>query len=520
MPPITWRNIGATVTPGSARSMTAGTTGVQSALASLGDIIKQQQEMAVANAGVQREANTQNYLDQVASADLAQLQDPDFVAGLAGQRDALGMRLDRAATRDAILNRRQTLQKDAAAQQVFQDQQAEVDQRGVVDELRTLAAQGRGRDVDAILAERQLINEGEIRKELAGVQDNLMQRQYRAAGEQRAQAAADRAAESHQLSMTAGRENLAYQREVRQDAARERNDNKLADSAVLEITSQYRESRDTANALLRDIGKEQGLPTDETGMPDVTQMDADQEATYREAVQSSGLSANLSATNEKQALVKALTDSGASPAAIQRGVKQLEIMQGMDSLAPEDAAKAENQMAAVNAELSRVQKQLTKNYETEVARNPFVEPSKTPLEDVTKTVEKLGKNGMPESERRLVADTLIEWSTNGMTTDGGRKIVVPSQLIAAAAASTDADSWLRNDAKSYLKNLQDLLGNKGMEQMAQDADTVRDSFLKEMSKLENDKLVNNYKVINSAKAKKGVSINPNDTVDRLLKRNF
>ncbi|WQZ52372.1 lytic tail fiber protein [Pseudomonas phage Ka3] len=520
MPPITWRNIGTTVSPGSARSLTAGTTGVQSALASLGDIIKQQQEMAVANAGVQREANTQNYLDQVASADLSQLQDPDFVAGLAGQRDAMGMRLDRAATRDAILNRRQALQKDTVAQQAFADQQAEVDQRGIVDELRTLAAQGRGRDVDAILAERQLINEGEIRKELAGVQDNLMQRQYREAGEQRAQAAADRAAEAHQLSMTAGRENLAYQRDLRQDAARERNDNKLADSAVMEITNQFRESRETANALLRDIGKEQGLPTDDTGLPDVSRMDPDQEASYREAVQSSGLSANLSATNEKQALVKTLRESGASPSAIQRATKQLDIMQGMDALAPEDAVKAENQVTAVNAELDRIQKQMTRNYETEVARNPFIEPSKTPLEDVTKTVEKLGKAGMPESERRLVADTLVEWSTNGMTIDGGQKIVVPSQLIAAAAASTDADSWIRNDAKSYLKNLQSLLGNKGMEQMAKDADSVRSDFLKEMTKLENDKLGNAYRVINSAKAKKGVSINPNDTVDRLLKRNF
>ncbi|WP_217478331.1 hypothetical protein, partial [Staphylococcus aureus] len=96
---------------------------------------------------------------------------------------------DRAATRDAITKQISAQQNQAATTQKFDDMQAEVGQRGIVDQLRTLAAEGRAGEVNQILAEQQLINEGEIRKELTGVQDAIQNRQYRAAGEQRAQAA-------------------------------------------------------------------------------------------------------------------------------------------------------------------------------------------------------------------------------------------------------------------------------------------------------------------------------------------
>lgn len=513
---ITWRNIGATVSPGSASSMSAGTTGVQQALGALGDIISRQQEMNVNNARLQREANTQSYLDQVAASTLEQLSNADYRSGLEAQRDAMGMNLDRAATRDAITKQIAAQQNQAAATQKFDDMQAEVGQRGVVDQLRTLAAEGRTGEVNQILAEQQLINEGEIRKELSGVQDAIANRQYRAAGEQRAQAAANRAAEAHALSMTAGRENLAFTREQRDELRRDRDEAKLVSGTIATTFQDYDESRQAQNEMMRIVGRETGMPTDESGMPDLSRASQDQLDTFRDALERSGVQPNTSATERRNAALQSLVDAGVSSKGIAQAKQEMELRESLEGMAPQDRAKVEATIGAANGELDTLQRTLTEDYEREAARNPFVEPDKDPLGGVNKIMEKAVKSGFGwEGDRQDLNNMLVDFATNGIKLPDGRTAVVPTKLMEQAFNTTN--TWLFKNAGDVEKRLIELMTTDGMTEMREDAPTIRENFLKKVSEINNQKRSNAVKVTRSAEREKGVTIDPNDELNFVLR---
>lgn len=513
---ITWRNIGATVSPGSASSMSAGTTGVQQALGALGDIISRQQEMNVNNAKLQREANTQSYLDQVAASTLEQLSNADYRSGLEAQRDAMGMNLDRAATRDAITKQISAQQNQAAATQKFDDMQAEVGQRGIVDQLRTLAAEGRAGEVNQILAEQQLINEGEIRKELTGVQDAIQNRQYRAAGEQRAQAAANRAAEAHSLSMAAGRENLAFTREQRDELRRDRDEAKLVSGTIATTFQDYDESRQAQSEIMRIVGKEVGMPTDDQGMPDMSRASQDQLDAFSNALNEAGVQANTSATERRNAALKSLVDAGVSSKGIAQAKQEMELRESLEGLAPQDRVKVEATIGAVNAELDTLQRTATEDYEREVARNPFVEPDKDPLGSVNKIVDKAVKSGFGwEGDRQDLNNMLVDFATNGIKLPDGRTAVVPSKLLEQAFNTTN--TWLFKNAGDVEKRIIELMTTDGMTQMREDAPTIRENFLKTVSDIANQKRSNAVKVTRSAEREKGVTMDPTDDLTFALR---
>lgn len=515
--PITWRNVGSTVSP-NVSSLTAGTTGLQQALGTIGKLIEQQQKIGLSNYEATKNNNTQNYLDQVANASVDQLSNPEFVAQLEAQRAQQGAAIDRNATRNAVLEQRGIAQDATIKQQQFADKQAEVDQRGIVDQLRTLAATGNNQAVDQILAEQQLINEGDIRKELASVYDNLQQREYRAAGEQRANEAADRAAESHALSMTAGRENLEWARETRADVRKERQDSKLGASIVEEVVNSYDSSRQATNELMRGVASELGLPTGEDGLPDQSKMDQGQIQAYTSALKESGAQANLSATEERQEVLRQLKNAGLTPAAEKQAISQWEVQRNLNSLAPEDKAKAEAAVLAANAGVDRIIENVTKDYQRESGRNPFIEPSMTPLEDVKKIMSGLHKEGFGSgSNRRSLENSFVEWTTNGIQLKDGSTRVVPTSLLELAVNSANRGFiW---DSPSDIENrVIDLMSEESMIKMANEAPSIREEFLNEVQKLNNEKIANAVKVTRSAEAKKGVTINSNDILSTVLNR--
>lgn len=521
--PITWRNVNSTVSPSGGRGLLAGQAAVRDAFGVLGNLLGQQRDMQVANAKVQREANTQDYLDAVGGATAEQLADPNFVAGLEAQRTAQGNALDRAATRAAIDNRRASLQDSALATQKYDDMQAEVGQRGIVDSLLTQAAAGDQAGVEATLANTELLNEGQVRNQLNQILDNRQQREYRAAGEARAQASAQRAVESHALSMQQGRENLAYTREARADASRDRNDANLADSAVLEALNQREQAEASSRENLRNIAKDQGLPVGADGLPDVSRMTEEQRTSFDDEMAKTAPLNNLTDTGLRQGVIKMLRDGGAGAKAIERASQQLDIVEKSRALAPADRQRLEAQVQSLNAPLDAQRNELVKTYEANRQRNPFIDPSKDPVGDVNNIMKGLTSKGLSnEKSQREVNNFLLDVATNGITLPNGEKRVVPTSVIQNALNTADVENgWLtfRTTPKENAeKAIKALMASDGMLKLANEAGTLRDNYVRDLNNIDNKKLSNTVKLTNGMVSNNGGTIGTNDILSASIRR--
>lgn len=236
--PITWRNV-----QGDGGRMAANLLrGGQAQLVGAGDsllrTLDQFRQINTANAGVIRQNNTQDFLDQVAAvSDPNQLASPEVQAQLEQARLGYGNNIDRGVARQAIPQQLASLQKAAAATQQFNDVQEEVAQRPVLEDLAQKLYSGDTEGYNAVLDSQSLRNEDKLRGALAQRTDDIINQGYRAAGEKRAQGAEGRAIQSFNLSQEVGRENLANSRSERayRDDQRELN---LAQQAIKSITDE------------------------------------------------------------------------------------------------------------------------------------------------------------------------------------------------------------------------------------------------------------------------------------------
>lgn len=519
--PITWRNVGSTVPAPSVASLAAGTAGIRQALADIGGLITQQRDLAVDNAKAVRDTNTQNYLDQVASASLEQLQNPEFIAGLDAQRDALGNTVDRAKTRGAIDAALATRQNQQVANNEFADAAQARNERGAVDSLLGRAAAGDMAGVEADLSQNQYMNEGKLRSELYAILDAGQQRQYRAAGEARAQAAADRAIESHALSMNAGRESLENLRETRALATKERNDMRNGEAEVLRIFQDNQEKKSTQNSVLKGYAGEMGLPTTDDGLPDMSKMDQEQKDALANRVRENGdLFTPVSSTAARQELLASLGD--ASTAVKKNALAAYDMQETMANLSPADQAKAQLEVGAATAQIDQQIKRRTERYETEEARNPYLRPDKDPLGSVNKILDKAVKQDWgTASNRQELSNKLIEWATNGITVKGengtdDRTQVVPTAILEQAFSTQDRWHDLLDDPARFEKRVTDLLSEKSQKEAAAKAAELRESFDKDLRKLNNQKLSTAVKVTRSFQDRNGVIVNNSDMLNQLL----
>jgi len=136
--PITWRNVDAPSFGEASRMMSQAQVGINSGFGSLQDILKKEQATADANWQVQRDNNTQAFLDSINQYRTAE----EFQAALtSGALDVgqYGGQIDRAAARAALDGRLSILQDRTTKANQFADQAAERDARPIVDRLSTMA---------------------------------------------------------------------------------------------------------------------------------------------------------------------------------------------------------------------------------------------------------------------------------------------------------------------------------------------------------------------------------------------
>ncbi|WP_217478317.1 hypothetical protein, partial [Staphylococcus aureus] len=276
------------------------------------------------------------------------------------------------------------------------------------------------------------------------------------------------------------------------------------------------ESRQAQSEIMRIVGKEVGMPTDDQGMPDMSRASQDQLDAFSNALNEAGVQANTSPTERRNAVLKSLVDAGVSSKGIAQAKQEMELRESLEGLAPQDRTKVEATIGAVNAELDTLQRTATEDYEREVARNPFVEPDKDPLGSVNKIVDKAVKSGFGwEGDRQDLNNMLVDFATNGIKLPDGRTAVVPSKLLEQAFNTTN--TWLFKNAGDVEKRIIELMTTDGMTQMREDAPTIRENFLKTVSDIANQKRSNAVKVTRSAEREKGVTMDPTDDLTFALR---
>lgn len=236
--PITWRNVQGDGGRMGAQLLRGGQDQIMGAGDSLLRTLDQYRKMNVANAGIIKQDNTQNFLDQVAAAGGAdQLANPQVAAQLDQARLEYGANIDRNVARGAVAERLGQLQGQAVKTQQYNDVTEEAAQRPILEDLAQKLYSGDTKGYEQVLQDNHLRNEDKLRAQLASRQDDVTNQGYRAAGEKRAQGAEQRAIGSYNLSQEVGKENLANSRQERQyrDDQREL---KLAGDAIKMVTDE------------------------------------------------------------------------------------------------------------------------------------------------------------------------------------------------------------------------------------------------------------------------------------------
>lgn len=523
--PITWRNVEGSAGNSAASLLNSGQNQVQQGLQTLQNLLAGSSKDDMANAAALKNFNTQQYLDKVAATDLNTLATDEGRAALLAERGQFGAGIDQGATRNAIDQRLAQARQIAMQEGQFSDFETERGQRGVVDQLRGLAASGNQAEVDNILNNTEFLDEGKLRQELTGVFDNSQQRTYRANAEGRAQRGEQRSAASHALSMESGRENLGYSRAMHGEALRKLNDDRAADSIAMEVFTGTQNATEAQNTLVADIAKANGLTMKEDGSIDVASADQDVQDRVAMQLQEAGAGGNT-ATAARQRIVELAKQNGLGTEATQQALARYDTVQAFDALAPEDQAKVQNEVATATRPLASAEKQLTETYNRRAKENPFLAPSNDVTADTNKVLESAIKNYDNEwlnsdINRADLGKQVSDILQNGMnfTLDGEDFTgVVPVSLIERAMLENGANTLIsegttvRKLVENYVKD------NKGIQRQMKEAPKLTEQYQQDIGKINGEKLKIENSITRARKKEKGVTVSNNDWVDALIRR--
>lgn len=523
--PITWRNIQTGAGGGAGQLLAAGQAQVQQGFNVLQDLFKGNAAEDRQNREAIKNYNTQQYLDQVAATDLATLATPEGQAALAQQRQGFGTAIDQAGTRNAIEQRLAAGQKAAVQQGQFDDFNLERDQRALVDNIRGLQAQGKVAEVNQILDENQFLNEGELRKELAGVQDNLRQRELRETAEGRAVRGEQRSAASHALSMEAGRENLSYSKLMHVESIRKINEDRAADQIAFREFDASKQDNEMQKTLISEIAAANDLEVKADGTIDLEGTSDEQKNTIAKQLEDSG-AGGQSVTAQRQRIVEEARAAGMGAAATQAALARFDTVRTFDALAPEDQAKLQNEVSTATRELRDTETRLTETFNRKSKDNPYLAPSNDTVGDANKLVAAMSKKFDGEwfttdIARDNVAASATDLLQNGISFKLDGKdftgVVTPS-LIERAMDDVGANKIqkeggdLQAAVETFIKN------NPGIQKQMRDSVELTKQYQQDMAKIGSEKIKIENALTKARKKEKGVTVSNNDWVDTLIDR--
>lgn len=160
--PITWRTVTGASPADAARPLALGAQQLNYGFENLQKLVSGAEDNDRKNWENMKQVNTQNFLDQLATAktpeELAAMQQAGTLAQL---RQGFGNQVDRSAIRSAEENRLNTVRQNVLAGQEYGDKQLDRAQLGTVEQIRALAAQGKTAEAQALFdANPDLRNKG------------------------------------------------------------------------------------------------------------------------------------------------------------------------------------------------------------------------------------------------------------------------------------------------------------------------------------------------------------------------
>ena len=137
-PPITWRNVDAPDLRGAASMLQLASNGINSGFDKLNQVLQNEQATADANWKVQRDNNTQAFLNSINQYRTPEEYQTALVSG-ALDPGKYGAQIDQAVVRSALDGRLAILQDRAIKANQFEDQQKAREAQPIVDRLNTMA---------------------------------------------------------------------------------------------------------------------------------------------------------------------------------------------------------------------------------------------------------------------------------------------------------------------------------------------------------------------------------------------
>lgn len=442
--PITWRNVGTTVSGNSASLLSGAQESFNSGFDVLNKVLEQRKTTQDANWEQGTDNNTQSYLDQV-----AQYKTPEELAAAREQgvfsdlRQQYGSQLDRGAARTALDGQGDVLRQRELANRQYQDDTTERDNRPLRGQITDLVLDGKEGEANALFDANadKFVDADAVRRGLFGDSTSYNSESRSQAGELRAQAGERRA----QAGERRAQENQGWTRKVRNRQEDAWNTEDTAEGYMTEAVNTYQEAHDQfendRNNIARDlgIGVENGQPVINSETP------TEALAAYYEQIKP--LEAAVPGAAEIADTYEDWMRQDGSLNPMERDAVRTRINSAIDG----SGAMTQKDQSALTEQLSSTEAANTKRHETEVAKfeetarnNPFLEGRGKAVSSPGSAVDMVMNNQVDPmffegSNQRDMVDAVLEATTQGVPV--GNQMVVPPDGFVKAAFAGNRNNW-------------------------------------------------------------------------------
>lgn len=507
--PITWRNIGATVSPGAgAQGARAAQSGVMAGVGALERALSQYQEDRQNSWDTLRENNTQDFLDQLSQYRSAE----DFQA--AQERGALqqlyqgyGNAIDRDTARTALDSRLGALQQRDTATQQFQDMQQKVANRDLRAEYMDLKYQGRNEEADRLWQENR-----DLFVDAAGLRSDGWSAETSYRGEQRSQAGERRAQANHAWNL----EQRKRTREIWESEAAQRDLGR-------QFFTNYMGQRDAVNEGRREIAANMGLLNEHGQLRgDATE---EQIQTYRTALLEQGLDQDPMTITElsNTAALELLNQNPNADLSDAMALREnlLSSWDTTQSLGREDQRRLDGKLESIQSAAQSQLDTAERNLDRQKRDNIFLADMDNPAEDIDSLVSDIqgeefsGFFRNSYIQKNEAIDAALEVSTQGIEIEPGVRVRMPPALFRAFLARNVDNDW-KTTGKGIRDGLREFITeNRGDYVKAQSA---LENYQNTVNEINLNAIRNISSEEERARSRAGLSQDPADMLDVLDRR--
>lgn len=399
--------------------------GMNTSLDSLGATLKDYQTNQKQAWEQEKQLNANAVLDRLSQFNSPEQLQQAIASGNINQMIMqYGTDIDSSKVRGAAEQRLAALQQQAVANNQFQDQTQERNQRGVVDQVGQLIAQGKMTEAQAILGQHELLGEEKLWSQMTA------EERARAA-EQRSADQAVRNQQSHNLNMQNGQVTLKANKLRLQDLQSTQQANQVGQ----QIQQEWTEQLDHIQAGHTAIAEEMGIPVGKNGQVETAGVPEEKLLAFKSALREAGVPDLPSTTQFLEQQTNRLLATGANPTAINEVIQGLSTSLGGSNLAPRDKQYVEEGVSAVTAKFDNDVKVVQTQLQDLEKTNPLVRMnSLEPYEAQSKIQQAVQKASKNEAEREELANIVHQVTQKGIEIAPGSFVEVPPSMIEAAVA--------------------------------------------------------------------------------------